>query len=141
MAALTATVNEVWEREGRRAPAARWGFLSAAAAFLATKRWQRERCKQLAPWNSTGKGGWSRFEPQPGDNRGHKSSSKRREEVTPPLMSAGLQQLMCLSEAVNLETKLNSLSSPLAGLESILVTHHTWRSAALATGQQFSQQT
>lgn len=122
MAALTATVNEVREREGQRAPAARWGFLSAAAAFLATKRWQRERCKQLAPWNSTRRGGWSCFEPQPEDNRGHKSSSKRREEVTPPLMSAGLQQLMCLGEAVNLEMKPNSPPS-----------HFTWQDSRVSS--------
>lgn len=104
MVVLTATVNEVRERQGQRAPAARWGFLSAAAAFLATKRWQRECCKQLAPWNSTTRGGWSSFEPEPGDNRGHESSNKRREEAIPSLMSTGLQQLMCLREAANLET-------------------------------------
>lgn len=40
MVVLTVTVNEVREREGQTAPAARWGFLSSAAVFLATKRWQ-----------------------------------------------------------------------------------------------------
>lgn len=49
MVALTATVNEVREREGWRAMPARWGFLSSATAFLATKLWQREHCKELAP--------------------------------------------------------------------------------------------
>lgn len=55
------------------------------------------------------------FEPEPRGYRGHESSNERREEVALSCL-LGLQQLMCLSEAANLEKKLNSLPS-----------HFTWQ--------------
>lgn len=93
-----------------------------------------ERCKQLAPWNSTRRGGWSSLKPEAGDNRGHESSNKHREQATPSLI-CWITWLMRLSEAATLETNPNSLPSHFTWQESsVLVTHHTWGSAAIATG-------
>lgn len=125
MVVLTVTVNAVWGKEGWRALPAGGGFLSAAAAFLATKRWQREPCKHLAPWNSTRRGGWSHFEPEPTDNRSHESSNKHGEEANPSLTSAGLQQFMCLGETDPLEMKLNSLPSHFTRQDSRELSSHT----------------
>lgn len=122
MVVLTVTVNAVWRMEGT---ACRWGFLSAAAAFIATKHWQREPCKQLAPCNSTRRGGWLHFEPEPTDNRSHESSNKHRVEANPSLTSAGLQQIMCLGETAMLEMKLNSLPSHFTRQHSRELSSHT----------------
>lgn len=89
-----------------------------------------ECCKQLAPWNSTRRGGWSSFKPEAGDNRDHESSNKHGEEATPSLI-CWITWLMCLSEAANLETNPNSLPSHFPWQESKVSLSHITPGEAL----------
>lgn len=129
MAVLTATVNEVCERDRPRTLAPRWGFFRLLLLFYLQSTGRRSILKAAWCLEPRKRRRLVIFEPE-----GQESRNRDREEVTPSLLSAGLQQLTHFSEAAHLETKPNS-AFPLPWQDTRVSSPHLLRGEVLLEPQ------